>query len=120
MITDGKKWHYLAMKSLSALLRGITSNHDGDFYCLNCFHTYSTKNKPIKHEMVCNDHGYCYVEKTLKVLFMIYADLACLLEKCIHVKINLKNLIQRKKTKHTSSGYTLFTNCPFDATKNKL
>ena len=31
MITDGKKWHYLAVKSLSALLRGITSNHNGDF-----------------------------------------------------------------------------------------
>ena len=31
MITDGKKWHYLAVKSLSALLKGITSNHKGDF-----------------------------------------------------------------------------------------
>ena len=39
MITDGKKWHYLAVKSLPALLRGITSNHEGDFYCLNCFHS---------------------------------------------------------------------------------
>ena len=27
MIPDGKKWYYLAVKSLSALLRGITSNH---------------------------------------------------------------------------------------------
>ena len=27
MITDGGKWHYLAVKSLSALFRGITSNH---------------------------------------------------------------------------------------------
>ena len=45
MITDGKKWHYLAVKSLSALLRGIASNNNGDFYCLNCFHSYSTKNK---------------------------------------------------------------------------
>ena len=58
MITDGEKWHYLALKSLTtfdgkkwcnlavkslpALLRGITSNHNGDFYCLNCFHSYST------------------------------------------------------------------------------
>ena len=32
---DGKKWHYLAVKSLSALFRGITSKHDGDFYSLN-------------------------------------------------------------------------------------
>ena len=45
MITDGKKWHYLAVKSLSALLRGITSKHVGDFHCLNCFHSYSTKKK---------------------------------------------------------------------------
>ena len=35
MITDGKKWHYFAVKSLSALLRGIRSNHVGVFYCLN-------------------------------------------------------------------------------------
>ena len=62
MITDGKKWHYLAVKSLSALLRGITSNQSGDFYCLNCFHSYSTKNKLKKHDGVCNDHDYCYVK----------------------------------------------------------
>ena len=32
MITDGtNNWHYLAVKSISGLLRGITSNHNGDF-----------------------------------------------------------------------------------------
>ena len=41
------------------------------------------------------------------------------LKKCTHVKIILKNLIQRKKTKPTPSGYSLFTNCSFDSTKNK-
>ena len=45
MITDSKKWQYLAVKSLSALLRRITSKHDGDFYCLNCFHAHNTKDK---------------------------------------------------------------------------
>ena len=45
MITDGEKWHDLAVKKLSALLREITSNNNGDFYCLNCFHSYSTKDK---------------------------------------------------------------------------
>ena len=58
MITDGKKQHYIAVKSLSALLRGITSNHNGDFHCLNCFHSYNTKNKLKKHEKLCNDHDY--------------------------------------------------------------
>ena len=43
MITDGKKWHYLAVTNLSALLQGMSSNHKGDFYCLNCFNSYTTK-----------------------------------------------------------------------------
>ena len=37
MITDGEKWHYLAVKSLTALLRGITSNHNSDFYNFKLF-----------------------------------------------------------------------------------
>ena len=44
MITnDGEKWHYLAVKKLSVLLRGITSNNHGELYCLNCLHSYRTK-----------------------------------------------------------------------------
>ena len=44
MITDGtSNWHYLVVKSISALLRRIKSNHNGDFYCLNCFHSYTTE-----------------------------------------------------------------------------
>ena len=86
----GKKWHYLAVKSLSALLKGITSKHDGDFYCLNCFHSYTTENKLKKHKNVCEDHDYCYVEmpkednkiikcnhgeKSMKIPFIVYTDL---------------------------------------------
>ena len=58
---DNNRWHYLAVKSLPTLLRGITSNHHGDFYCLNCFHSYRTHNKLKKHEGVCNNHDYCRV-----------------------------------------------------------
>ena len=44
MITnDDKNWHYLAVKNLPMLLKGITPNHDGHFYCLNCFHSYITE-----------------------------------------------------------------------------
>ena len=133
MITDGKKWHYLAVKSFSALLRGITSNHDGDFYCLNCFHSYTTKNKLKQHERVCNDHDYCFKEmpnennkilkynhgeKSLKAPFMIYTYLECLLEKMYSCQYNPEKCYTEKKTKHTPSGYSLFTNCLFDASKN--
>ena len=66
MITDGKKWHYLAVRSLPALLRGITSSNNGDFYFLNCFHSYRTHNKLKKHERVCNNHDYCYLDMPKK------------------------------------------------------
>ena len=62
MITDDdENWHYLAVKSISRLLKGITSNHKGDFYCLNCFHWYRTKEILKEHEKVCKDLDYCYV-----------------------------------------------------------
>ena len=48
-ITDGKKRHYLAVKSLSGLFKDITSKNDGDFHCLNCFQSYTTENKLKKH-----------------------------------------------------------------------
>ena len=98
------------MKSLSALLRGITSNHDGDFYCLNCFHSCSTKEKLKKH--VFNDYDYCYVkmpdedskilkynheDKSLKAPFMIYADLECQLEKMHSCQNDLEKSYAEKK-----------------------
>ena len=50
MITDGEKWRYLVVNNLSRLLRGITSNHNADFYCLNCFHSFRIKNKLEAHK----------------------------------------------------------------------
>ena len=34
----------------SALLKGIASNDKGDFYCLNCIHSFITKNKLKWHK----------------------------------------------------------------------
>ena len=96
MISNGENWHYLAVKSLSRLLRGITSNHDGDYYCLNCFHSYRTENKLNVRKKVCENRNYCKIEmpsndnnfikynqgeKSLKLPFVIYADLECILKK---------------------------------------
>ena len=67
MITDDKKWHYLTVRSLSALLKGITSKHDSDSYCLNCFRSYRTKEALEKHMKVCEDKDCCYIEMPKKV-----------------------------------------------------
>ena len=63
MITDGtSNWHYLAIKNISGLLRGITSNHNGDFYCLNCLHSYRRKSKLKKHEKICKNHDFYHLK----------------------------------------------------------
>ena len=62
MISNGENWHYLVVKSLPGLLKGITSDHKEDFYCLNCFHSYRTKNKLEGHKKICENNKYCHVE----------------------------------------------------------
>ena len=135
MISDGRKWHYLVVKNLSGLLRGITSNHKEDFYSLNCFHSYSTENKLEAHKQICENHDYCYVEmptknnniikynhgeKSMKLLFVIYADLECLLEKMSTCINNPNESSTSKINKHVPLGYSIFTHCSLDESKNKL
>ena len=106
---ENDQWYYIALKSvstddgfnqpiqsLSKLIRGIKSNSHGDFYCLNCLHSFQTDNALKKHERICENNNYCevvistksnkilkynYGEKSLRTPFVIYADLECLLLK---------------------------------------
>ena len=135
MITDGEKWHYHTVKNLPGLLRGITSTHKEDFYCLNCFRSYRTRNKLEAHKKICENHNYCNVEmptkdnntikynqgeNSIKLPFVVYADLECLLEKMSACQNNPNESSTTEINKHTPSGYLLFTHCSFDKSKNKL
>ena len=112
---DGKRWNYLAVRSLSALFRGISSSNNGDYSCLNCFDSYQTLNKLKKHERVCNNHDYCHIDmpeeggnilkyspgdKSLKALFIIYAGLECLLKMEQSCQNNPENCYTQRKAKH--------------------
>ena len=46
------------MKILSALLHRISSKRKGGFYCLNCLHSFRTKNKLKSHEKVCKNKDF--------------------------------------------------------------
>ena len=143
MITNGEKWHYIALKSertddgfnrpiksLSRLFRGITSNHDGDFYCLNCLHSFRTDNALKRHERLCDNNDYCHVEmpikdnnklkhnhreKSLKAPYTIYADLECLLIKEQSCQNNPNESYTERKAKHEPSGYSLSLISSFDS-----
>ena len=99
MVKEG--WHYLAVKSLSPLLRQITSKHHSTFYCLDCFHSMSTEKTWISSK-VCKNIDFCNVvipsEDTkildvsqnekyatfiiyVEAIVIVYTDLKCLIEK---------------------------------------
>ena len=135
MISNSENWHYLVVKCLSGLLTGMTSNHKEDFYCLNCFHSYRAKNKLEAHKKICENRDYCRVEmptkdnnvikynhgeKSIKLPFVVYTDLECLLEKMSTSYNNPKELSTTKINKHTPSCYSIFTHCSFDKSKSKL
>ena len=84
------------MKRISGLLRAITLRHNGDLYCLNCFHSQTTERKLRKHEKTYNDYVFCFLKmpgeynkiltyipgkKSLRVPLIIYADVEGLLQK---------------------------------------
>ena len=147
MITDGEKWHYTALKSkptedgfnrpikiLSRLFNGITSNHNGDFYCFNCLHSFRRNNALKKHERLCENNDYCSVEmptklnkilkynhgeKSLKTPFVIYVDLECLLLKQQSCQNNPNESYTERKAIHEPCGYSLDLVCSFDSKEDK-
>ena len=111
MISNGEKWHYVTVKNLPGLFRVITSTHEKDFYCLNCFRSYRTRNRLEAHKKICENHDYCNVEmptkdnniieynqgeKSIKLPFVVYADLECLLEKMSTCQNNPMNRLLLK------------------------
>ena len=67
-----------------------------------------------------NTIKYNQGEKSIKLLFVVYADLECLLEKLSTCYNNPEKTSTTKINKHKPSGYSIFTHCSFDKSKNKL
>ena len=80
----------------------MTSKKNGDFYCLNCLHSFRTKNK-LESYKICENKGYFNVvmpfedtkvlefnkwQKYDKVIFLIYAGLESFIEKIDGCKNN--------------------------------
>ena len=69
------------------------------------------------------DHNiikYNQGEKSIKLSFVIYTDLQWLLEKMSTCQNNPNESSTTEINKHTPSGYSLYTHCSLDKSKNKL
>ena len=81
----------------------------------NCQH-YSVEMPNQNNKILKCNHG----ENSMKVPFLIYADVESLLEKMSTCHNNAAKSSATKINKHKPSGYSLFTHCSFDSTKTKL
>ena len=121
------------LRSLSRLCRWITSSHHGDFYYLNCLHSFRTDNVLKRHESLCDDNDYCNVEmptqfnktvkyndgeKSLETPFAMYADLECLLIKQQSSQNNPNESYTERKAMHEPCGYALDLVSSFDSKEN--
>ena len=107
---------------------------NGNFYCLNCLHSFRTKNKPELHKRACKNKDFCSIimpsgdtkilkydtyQKSDKAPFIIYADLECIIEKIQGCKNNPKNSFTTKVSKHIPSGFSMPTVSSFKRRENK-
>ena len=77
--SNGENWLYLVVKSLPELLEGITSRTKLEEYKKICENNkYSHVEMPNKDNNIIK---YNQGEKSIKLPFVIHADLECLLEK---------------------------------------
>ena len=126
-----EQWRYLAVKKLSALLHGIASKHKGDFYCLNCLHSFRAENNLKSHGKICNYKDFCGSMKIDKLLefnqymksdklpYIIYADIESLITKIEGCANNAENSSTAKIGEHIPWGYSMSTIWSFDHIENK-
>ena len=96
MISNVEGWHCLAVIRLSPILKRLISTLNDDFYCLNCFHSFTTKNKLESHKEVCKNKNFSCIElpyeenlllkctqyyKSIKAPALIYSNIECLTKK---------------------------------------
>ena len=132
MITDGNGiWHDIAIKSISALLNGVSSEHNGDFYRLNCSNSYRSKQKLVDHEKLSANNDFSAMpeennkfisrtpgKNTLKNPFIIYADFDCILKPIDTCDNAPDNSFTIKQNVHTPCGFSMLTSYAYDKKLN--
>ena len=133
MISNGEKgqWHYLAVKKLSALLRGMIFNHHGDISCLNCSYSFTAENKTwiaCENKDICNVNmlpddtkilEFNQYQKYDKAAFIIYADFEYIIEKIDGCKNDPENSSTTKLSEYFTTVFSMCTMSSFRSIENK-
>ena len=126
-------WHYLLVKTLSTLPRGITSKIVTNFYYLNCLRSFRRENKLKCHEKVCKNKDFCWITlptqkdnifkfnkciKSDKILYTIYAYPKCSIKEIDNCK-KCRKVSNNEIGEHIPCVYSVSNIWAFHNTEHK-
>ena len=103
-------------------------------YCLNCLHSFRTKNKLKSHEKACKNKDFCgivmlsgkdnilefnHYMKSDKMPCIFYAGIESLIREIDECANNPENSSTTKIGEHVPGGYSMSTIWAFDHIENK-
>ena len=135
IISENKRKHYVAIKSLSRLLSSENTKHKGkEYFCMNCLQGFKEESSRDKHVGYCIDNESVKVEMPFnnpivqysdgqfqfKVPFIMYADFESILELIQGPGNDLRISSTRGVNNHVLSGWWICSKFAYGNVKNPL
>ena len=136
LISEGNKWHYTAIKSLSRLLASKNSKHaHKQYFCTNCLQGFTLELSRDQHYFYCINNEMVRVEmprkgsrvefydgqNQFKVPFMMYADSEVLLEPIQErVPGGPNQPYTSEVSRHIPSGWCVYSKFAYGDVKDPL
>ena len=135
LISEGDRWHYTAIKSLSRLLASKNSKHHGkQYFCTNCLQGFTLELSRDEHYGYCNDNDTVRVEMPKKGLtvefyngqnqfkapFMMYAHFEAILKPIQGPSPNPEEQYTKEVNQHIPSGFCIYSKFTYGEVENLL
>ena len=127
LVTESEKSHYYWIKSLSRLLSNQIDRRDSfRFFCKNCFHRFYNETALLNHKEYCYNNAaqkiifpnkdnqkiyFKHDERSMEVLFVIYADFECFTKNINTCQPNPKYSYAQQYQEHEPSSFCYLVKC---------
>ena len=120
LITNEENSHYMWVRSISRLLTPqVSKSHGAKHYCLRCFNHFYLRKSLEKHIEICSNHDavkvgmpvnedgspqhveFKNIQRQMRHLFTIYADMECFPEKIDTCSPNPNKTYTKQYQKHS-------------------
>ena len=135
LITESNRKHYVAIKSLSRLLRSQNTKHkEKEYFCMNCLQGFKEESSRDEHVGYCKDNESVRIEMPhkrpiveysdgqfqFKVLFIMYADFESILKLISGPENDLRISTTRGINVHVPSGWCVRSEFAYGEVKDPL